>query len=240
MGPSPDYSDIEDFMRTRSAVASLLFMALAAAPALASFSGGPKDEPPTSTQVNPGQTSATTRQEAERLYAGAYWGQSPPVRQRRIPVGGADPYETFTNPLLRSRGALFARPGFYYQAPGGANLRGFAADVAGRWAVALNVEGTKRLLARPSGPLREVALLGFADFGVVDSMAIPSSPAGRAATTLYDGGVGVTTRQQVGDLEWTLRFEVPLIVNRFDFARDVRPGQSRLAFRWQISLEPSF
>ena len=100
--------------------------------------------------------------------------------------------------------------------------------MAGRWAVALNVEGTKRLLARPSGPLREVALLGFADFGVVDSMAIPSSPAGRAATTLYDGGVGVTTRQQVGDLEWTLRFEVPLIVNRFDFARDVRPGQNRV------------
>ena len=175
-----------------------------------------------------------------RLYAGAYLGQSPPVRQRRIPVGGADPYQTFTNPLLRSRGALFARPGFYYQSPGGANLRGFAADVAGRWAVAVNVEGTKRLLARPSGPLREVALLGFADFGVVDSMAIPSSPAGRAATTLYDGGVGLTTQQHVGDLDWTLRFEVPLIVNRFDFARDLRPGQNRVAFRWQVSLEPGF
>src|SRR5438270_11244383 len=50
-----------------------------------------------------------------RLFAGGYTGASEPVRQRRIPVAGADPYETFTDPLLRSRGALFLRPGFYYQ-----------------------------------------------------------------------------------------------------------------------------
>ncbi len=168
-----------------------------------------------------------------RLYAGGYWGQSPPVRQRRVAVAGADPYMTFTNPLLRSRGALLARPGFYYHAPGGPNLRGFADDLAGRWAVAVNVEATKSLL-------RRVAVYGFADGGLVDSMAIPSATAGRAATTLYDGGLGLRTRQHVGDLGWTFRLELPLIVNRWDFARDLRPGRRRAAFRWQVSLEPSF
>ncbi len=175
-----------------------------------------------------------------RLYAGGYWGQSPPVRQRRIAVAGADPYATFTNPLLRSRGALLVRPGFYYHAPGGPNLRGFADGIGGRWAVAVNVEGSRSLLERRTGPLREVAVFGFADAGLVDSLAIPSSPAGRAATTLYDGGVGLATRHQVGELEWTLQVELPVIVNRWDFARDARPSLGRAAFRWQVSLEPSF
>ena len=132
------------------------------------------------------------------------------------------------------------RPRFYYLAPGGPTLRGFADGIGGRWAVAVNVEGSRSLLERRTGPLREVAVFGFADAGLVDSLAIPSSPAGRAATTLYDGGVGLATRQRIGDLEWALRVELPVIVNRWDFARDARPGLGRAAFRWQISLEPSF
>src|SRR6266516_1932198 len=111
---------------------------------------------------------------------------------------------------------------------------------ASRTAVAVNVEGSRSLLERRTGPLREVAVFGFADAGLVDSLAIPSSPAGRAATTLYDGGLGLATRHQVGELEWTLRLELPVIVNRWDFARDARPSLGRAAFRWQVSLEPSF
>src|SRR5207247_1019138 len=34
-----------------------------------------------------------------RLFGGAYAGASDPVRQRRIPVAGADPYATFTDPF---------------------------------------------------------------------------------------------------------------------------------------------
>jgi tetratricopeptide (TPR) repeat protein len=59
-------------MRTRSALASLLFLVIAAAPAFASFGGGSKDEPPTPSRVEPGQAPPTSRQEAERLYADAY------------------------------------------------------------------------------------------------------------------------------------------------------------------------
>lgn len=181
-----------------------------------------------------------------RAFAGGYLAdsRSPPPRQRRIMVSGADPYETFGNPLLRSRGALLARPGFHYHAPGGANLRGFRGDLGGRWAAAVNVELTRSVLRRPPGGgiLRDVALEAFADGGVVDSSAILSAPPGRAYTTLYDAGVGLVTRQALGDLDWTLRFELPLVVNRWDQAADSRSGggDRRLAFRWQVSLEPTF
>jgi hypothetical protein len=37
-----------------------------------------------------------------------------------------------------------------------------------------------------------------------------------------------------------MRFELPLLVNRWDFAADARAGDGRTAFRWQVSLQPSF
>ena len=174
-----------------------------------------------------------------RVFGGAYVGNSVPVPQRRIPIAGADPYETFTDPLLRSRGALFVRPDFFYHAPGNGNLRGFRSDLGGRWALTANLELT-RSLWRGQGILREVAVMGFADGGLVDTMAVAAATPGRGYTPLYDGGVGLVTRQQVRDLGWTMRFELPLVVNRFAYAADVRPGEGRLAFRWQVSLSPSF
>ena len=178
-----------------------------------------------------------------RLFGGAYMAQNAPPLQRRIMLSGADPYETFTNPLLRSRGALFVRPDFHYHAPGDANLRGFRPDLGGRWAVAVNVEGTKSLFRRPDGRglLASAALEGFADGGVVDPRAIPPATAGQSYTTLYDGGVGVVTTHRINDLAWTMRFELPLVVNRWDYAADGNAlSDGRLHFRWQVSLEPSF
>jgi hypothetical protein len=178
-----------------------------------------------------------------RLFGGAYMAQNAPPLQRRIMLAGADPYETFTNPLLRSRGALFVRPDFHYHAPGDANLRGFRPDLGGRWAVSLNVEGTKSLFRRPDGRglLASAALEGFADAGVVDPRAIPPTSAGQSYTTLYDGGVGVVTTHRINDLSWTMRFEMPLVVNRWDYAADGNAlSDGRLHFRWQVSLEPSF
>jgi hypothetical protein len=43
-----------------------------------------------------------------------------------------------------------------------------------------------------------------------------------------------------GDLDWTMRVEFPLIVNRWDAAADRPRGAERAAFRWQVSLSPSF
>jgi len=172
-----------------------------------------------------------------RLYAGGYASATPPPLQRRILLAGADPYETFTNPLLRSAGALFVRPGFHYHASGGPDFRGFAPDLGGRWAAAMNIDLSHPLLRLRHGVLREFAVTGFADAGVADTMALTSSPPGRSYTTLYDGGVGLATRHVLGDLAWRLRFDVPLVVNRWDRAADFTPGDQRVAFRWQVSLE---
>jgi len=187
-----------------------------------------------------GEVSLRTRFVGIRLFGGTYLAESAPPLQRRIMLSGADPYETFANPLLRSRGALFVRPDFHYQAPGDANLRGFRADLGGRWAVALNLEGTQTLFQRRRGTglVTAVILEAFADAGVVDPRVVPPSPVGQGYTTLYDGGVGLVTRHRINDLAWTMRFEIPLVVNRWTYAAD-RPDK-RFAVRWLVSLEPSF
>ena len=82
--------------------------------------------------------------------------------------------------------------------------------------------------------------MGFADAGVVDTVAVPATKPGRGSTFLYEGGLGVVTRHQLGDLDWTLRFEVPLVVAPPQFAADIVSGKGRLAWRWQVSLSPSF
>lgn len=185
----------------------------------------------------PGPFGATL---GARVYAGGYLGESPPPRQRRIMVAGADAYETFTNPLLRSRGALFVRRDFHYHAPGGANLRGFSPRVGGRWAVSVNLEGVRPVLRREYGVLRQVALTAFVDAAAVDTLAVSASTGGRWFTPLYDGGLGVVTRHALGDLLWTMRFELPVVVSRPPYAADADRLDGRLALRWQVSLESSF
>ena len=178
-----------------------------------------------------------------RAFGGFYFANNEPPLQRRIMFAGADPYATFSNPLLRSRGALFVRPDFHYHSPGDANLRGFRPDLGGRWAIALNLEGTKAIFQRrePKASLTSAALEAFVDAGIVDVRAVPSVPPGLKFTSLYDGGVGLVTRHRINDLTWAMRFEFPLVVNRWDYAADSRGfSDGRLHFRWQFSLEPSF
>jgi len=88
--------------------------------------------------------------------------------------------------------------------------------------------------------LRDVALTGFADGGLVDTLAVRPTTPGGWYTPLYDGGVGLVTRHQIRDLGWTMRLELPLVVSRSSYARDPEAGQGKLAFRWQLSLSPSF
>jgi hypothetical protein len=169
-----------------------------------------------------------------RMFGGGYVADNVPPLQRRIPIAGADPYETFTNPLLRSRGALLVRPDFHYHAPGDVNLRAFRADLGGRWAMGVNLEGTKALY-------RGVALETFFDLGVVDTLAVPAAAAGRWYAALYDGGMGIVTHRQLRDLAWTLRIEFPFVVSRWNYAADGSgTNEGRFAFRWQVSLESSF
>ena len=175
-----------------------------------------------------------------RVFTGASLGSSNPVRQLRVAVAGADPYETFSNPLLRSRGALLVRPDFHYHAPGGANLRGFRNDLGGRWAVGVNLELTQAIMRRNAGFLRGAAFEVFVDLGVVDTVAVPSSPPGQWYTTLYDGGLGIVTQHRFRDLAWTMRFELPLAVNHWNLAADYPTNSTRFGMRWQVSFSPSF
>ena len=176
-----------------------------------------------------------------RVFGGTYLAKNSPPLQRRIMVAGADPYTTFTNPLLRSRGALFVRPDFHYHAPGDASLRAFRPDLGGRWAVGVNLEATQRVYQRQSrnwnGLFSDVTLEAFADAGLVDTLAVRHA-GNQSYTPLYDGGVGIVTRHRINELSWTMRFEVPFVVNRWDYAAD--GTDKRVRFRWQVSLEPSF
>jgi hypothetical protein len=155
-------------------------------------------------------------------------------------LAGADPYETFTNPLLRSAGALLVRPGFHYQAPGDAGLRAFQSTLGGRWALAVNAEVTHPLVHRERGVVRDVALEGFCDVGLVDSMATSPQSGGKRYSALHDTGIGVVTQHQVGDLAWTMRLEFPIEMNAWSLVADYRPSGGRVAFRWLVSLSPSF
>ena len=222
-----------------------------------------------------------------RVFGGAFVGPSGPVRQLRIPIAGADPYETFPNPFLHSRGALLVRPGFYYHSPGGPNLRGFRNDLGGRWAIGVNLELTRAVMRRGAGLVREVALESFLDLGLADTVAVPSSspdiqrremavglgPAkGKdfatsmgpwlvtpeelpfdgerldlEATVSVNGRTvtraqprGIVTQHRIKELAWTIRFEVPFAVNRWNLAADHPQGSTRFAFRWQLSFAPSF
>ena len=155
-------------------------------------------------------------------------------------VAGADPYETFTNPLLRSAGALFVRPGFNYQAPGDAGLRAFRPSLGGRWAVSLNAELARSILRRDRGIVRDVAVEGFVDVALVDSMATGPHLNGKTYSGLYDAGIGVVTRHQAGDLAWTMRLEFPIAMNSPTLSAGERPSPDPIAFRWVVSLSPSF
>jgi hypothetical protein len=174
-----------------------------------------------------------------RGFGGGYWAHSPPPLQRRIYVAGVDPYETFTNPLLRSRGALFVRPGFFYQAPGDANLRGFAPELGGRWALSGSVELSHTVFTARQGVVRGLAVHLFGDGGLVDSAAVPSVATGKGAL-LWDAGAGAVATLRAGDLGWTMRFDVPLLVNRWTFAADSHGRDRTAQFRWLVSLSPSF
>jgi hypothetical protein len=97
----------------------------------------------------------------------------------------------------------------------------------------MNLEAS-RSVARP------IALVLFADAGLVDSRALAATAGNAETTWLYDAGVGLTAALRLGDLAWTMRLEVPLVVNRFDLSADRAGRDARAALRWQVSLEPSF
>lgn len=174
-----------------------------------------------------------------RGFAGGYLAAHTPLRQRAIALHGADPYQTFVNPLIRSHGAVFVRPEFFYHAPGNGNLRGYQPGRAGRWLLAANAEIERDLYRGRRGVVRSVGLVAFADVGLADSLAVPA-PTGAAAVSLSDAGLGVRVELAIGDRRFPLRLEAPLYVSRPLFAHNRRQGTDPFEFRWLLSVEPIF
>jgi hypothetical protein len=163
------------------------------------------------------------------VLAGATAGGTLP-HQREIFLAGADPYEAFTNPFLRSRGALFGGDA-HYQAPGGGDLRGFSPVVSGRWLAGLNVEAGPRLEDRPARRLfSSVSAVVFADGALLDRAAI-----GRDAAA--DAGVGLRASHRVGPTSFVTRVDFPLLVSRGSTAVGGRPGDGCIKLRAVWSLE---
>jgi len=165
--------------------------------------------------------------------AGTLGGTAVPL-QRRIFLGGADPYATFTNPFLRSRGALLARDDVHSGAAGGLGLRGFSTVASATWGVAVNIEAGLRLVDQPRRrAFGTVTVAAFADAALLDRAAL-----GRAAAA--DAGVGLRATHQIGPTRFVTRLDLPLLVTRPAAAVAGAAGDGAFKFRWVWSLEEAF
>lgn len=174
---------------------------------------------------------------AVRGFAGAALADDPVVKQRQVYLAGADPYEQLYNPFLRSEGALLVRPGVYYQAPGGANLRGFDPHLSSRQAYALNVQLDRTLVTR-----RGARLFNTVTVAVWGDVALADPPSGSAAfgplRGFADAGVGVSASHKIGDTSFVTRFDVPIFVSQAGLAQDTGATET-VGFRWLFSFAPA-
>jgi hypothetical protein len=173
-----------------------------------------------------------------RVYLAGAGPREPLPRQRAIYLSGADPYETFWNPFLRCRGALFVRPDVDYHAPGGGNVRGIAASAAGTWLVGANLEVWRQVAARSGqGPLNAAHVAAFLDAAAADSAATGSSG---EISVVADAGIGLRVLHRVGPTRFVTRLDLPLWVSRPARAVGAEPGDRPLKLRWVWSLEEAF
>jgi hypothetical protein len=131
-------------------------------------------------------------------------------RQRSIFASAADPFETFTNDLFRSRGALLKQPGINYLPLGGAGMRGFAINTALDQVLAVNGEWLQRLGAMHGEWGR--ATLSFSAFGDIASASSQYVPLSNSF--MEDAGAGLVVKGRLYDRELSLRLDAPVFVNR--------------------------
>jgi hypothetical protein len=171
-----------------------------------------------------------------RASAGAALAHGHLVRQRRVYLAGADPYEVMSSPFLRSRGALLVQSGIQYHAPGGAGLRGFSPGLGARQAYGLSLELERDLVRRSGGLASRLAVAAFGDGAVADGDLDPRGHLAGAA----DAGVGLRIDHRIGTTSFQTRFDFPLWVSLPLLAQDAHPGRHRFGFRWSFSFAPAF
>lgn len=177
---------------------------------------------------------------ALRFYAGVASGTHAAAKQRQIYLAGADPYQRYSNPFLRSRGSILAGQDFYYDAPGGAGVRGIDPRFSAPAAVALSGEVERTVVTRPKSHL--FSRVGIAAFGDLARAIGDHTPtvAGGPVEFVGDAGVGLRIAHRIGDTRFMTRFDLPLYVSRPAFAQDTHPGTKSFGFRWTFSFEPAW
>jgi hypothetical protein len=174
-----------------------------------------------------------------RLYGGTALARDSVVRQRRIYLAGADPYEELHNPFTRSRGSLFRQDDVQYHLPGGGNLRGYDPTTTASSALAFNIDLERTMVSRPRAKLfRQVGIAAFGDFALADG-SFSKTPGSTAPRFAGDAGVGIRATHRIGNTQFVTRFDMPLYVG-FDYlAHDQQPGK-HVAWRWTFSFQPPF
>jgi hypothetical protein len=172
-----------------------------------------------------------------RLYAGTILTADSVPRQRRLFLAGADPYQRFDSPFLRSHGSLLARPGLYYHAPGGGGVRGLDPRVSAPNLLAASLEAEYAVLRRvPGSFLSRVALAAFGDGALADG---DLRPGGAGLRSVADAGVGLRLDLRIGQTAFQPRLDLPLWVSRPALAQH-DGGKAPVAFRWSFSFLPAF
>jgi peptidase M1-like protein len=185
---------------------------------------------------------------AVRLSGGWLQSGSRPLKQRQLFVSGADPYEQFANPFLRSRGSLLAGSDVHYQMPGGGGVRGLAPGTTATRLFAINGELDRGVLVRGDSAagaraategrthlFEELRIAAFGD-AALGNGDIP--PTGSGSALVADAGVGLRITHRIGTTPFVTRFDLPLYVSRSRLAVNGRDGAVR--FRWVVSFSPAF
>ncbi len=174
---------------------------------------------------------------ALRTYGGWVESGRRPLRQRQLFVAGADPYQQFANPFLRSRGALLAGVDVHYLMPGGGGLRGLAAGTTATGLLAVNGELERSVLSRGRARLfREVRVAAFGD-AALGNGDVPRQGSS-SASIVADAGVGIRIGHCVGQTSFVTSFDFPVAVSRPRLAVDER--SQAVAFRWVVSAGSGF
>ena len=180
---------------------------------------------------------------AGRVYADGIGNisNSAAPRQRMVYLAGADPYQTFMNPFIRSVGAPLVRPGVNYSAPGGGGLRGYQTDLMTNRALTASLElGVPVLRRSMRRVFASLSVAGFADaawYARHDSLGT-----GAFNPFIGDAGLGIRATHRIGPTTFTTRVDFPLFVSEPSAAVGATPGVSATPrkFRFVWSLEDAF
>ncbi|HKV74247.1 MAG TPA: M1 family metallopeptidase [Gemmatimonadales bacterium] len=176
-----------------------------------------------------------------RAFAGVSESGDPVVRQRQIFLAGADPYEQFRNPFLRSAGSPLAGEDFHYQTPGGAGVRGLSPLAAATQAYSLGGELEWNAFdQKGKGKLfRRIDLAAFGDAALAngDVAAVQGETGLKFAG---DAGLGVRMAHRIGQTDFVTRFDVPLYVSRPELGVDGAHAGEQIRFRWVFSFEQAW